>query len=474
MGKIRCHATRLSKLIGIAMLIVISSLFTINAQTVLAEFKLPHNKVNHLQGVSTKNKLFLLYDYWESDPHVETKACYEISWDGTSQKIALDQFDDMVLCSVSEYDSGYYFYYLSEYHKTLTLQANIYNHVTDTSKLLDDEIKIDGELWGISNEDGLSLMIYNRERNQLKVLQLEKFQITHESVFDLPVDFTMDYKYMTYIHDNYLTTIEQGSSKYKLYKKNKAIMITIDQTFDESNTGNPQTIILKLNLDDGSQTTQNINANHRGSFRSFLYKDKLYRTTISKKKHELDVFDLETGNLINKKEILFDTAFKESPVYLRSGSDLHISETENFLNMMKMSNACDPSMVVLAEKNMCNTTIIWGSYLDKGGIGPKVLHARHPVPGTLTTVIGTAVWQMMEPKGISRYSYLDENCMQSGEYNTPQTKSLREIIDDYEVSMAKEKKLFTYKGYFDFLDKTIGVYLESNSYNLVLVSFEKK
>lgn len=472
MGRIICNASRMNTLIGMTMLIMISSLFHIHAQTLFAEFKLPHNKVNHIQGLSTGDKLFLFYEYWENDPRNEIKVCYEINSDGSSRKIALDQFDDMVLCSVSRYDSGYYFYYLSEYHKTLTLQANVYNHIADTSKLLNQEIKIDGELWGISNDDGLTLMIYNRDRNRLRVVQLEGFQITHENEFDLPVDFTMDYKYMTYINANSLITTEQGSSKYKIYKIKKSIVITIDQTFDESNTGNPQTIILKLNLDDGSQTTQNINANQRGSFRSFLYKDKLYRNTISRKKNELDVFDVESGNLINKKEVLFDTTFKESRVYLRSGSDLHISAQETSFNMMKLSNAYDPSIVVLPENNTCNTSIIWGSYLDKGGIGPKVLHARHPLPSTLATVVSSAVWQMTEPRGISRYSYLDENCTQSGEYNAPQTRSLRQIMDDYEISLSKEKS-FTYKGYFECFGKTIGVYLESSSFNLMLVTYEK-
>ena len=81
---------------------------------------------------------------------------------------------------------------------------------------------------------------------------------------------------------------------------------------------------------------------------------------------------------------------------------------------------------------------------------------------------------MTEPQGISHYAYLDENCIQSGEYNTPQTKSLRQIIDDYELSMSNENKLFSYKGYFEAFGKTIGAYLESSSFNLKLVSFEKK
>ena len=454
----------------ILILLGITNPATSNGQTVLAEFKLPAEKINHIQSLSVHDKLFLLYDTRIDDSPVETKVCYQINSDGTAKKITLDPFEKMVLCNISKYDSNYYFYYLSEYHKMLTLQASTYNYITDKNKFIDGEIEIDGELWGTWSDDDFSLITYNRDLNQLKVLQVNKLNVMHEKIFDLPIDFSRDYKYMTYIPNNYLTTVEQGSAKFKLYKRGKLIVITIDQTFDESNTGNPQTVVIKLNLENGSQNVQNISAHNRGSFRSFLYRDKLYRTIISKKKYELNVFDIEDGNLISKKEFSIDSVLKESPVYFRYGREGLISKKETLTNMMKLSNVSDPSVVVIPGNDTCEATIIWGSYQEKSGIGPGTVNVRHPMYGILSMTVGTAMWQMKEPPGENRYFYMNENCRHDFEFSKPDSMPVRQAIDDHEILM---KNSIDYKGYFEFLNKKIGVYLENGSNKLTLVSYDK-
>lgn len=434
------------------------------AQLNLAEIKLPTSKIENLQSFTQGDKIFIFYDEVNPQSILKIKKYYVVDANGSEMGFTANTLGSAVLYGVNDYNEEYYFYYIVENRKSITLRAFTHNKISNKRDIASGAVEISGELLGVWSNEGLNLILYNKSLNQLKVIHINKLQIQSEKAFDLSYDLRYDYKYLNYIPEGSITSIEQASSRYKLYQNNKELIIAIDHKGNLGSSLTPQTIVMMLNIETGTQSIHWMKANTQNNFSTFIHGDYLYRLTTSKKDHKFQVIRIKDKAIVNEKTIIRDSTLKDSLSYLRFGKSARINQKENVLKMMKIANATDPAILVLPGKDSCDLAILWGTYLEDKGAGGFV--------GTtpLTAIISLAISAAIEPSGLSRYFYLRSDCNQPFAFGNG-NKSSRQLIDDYEIDLEKKKTFFTSKGYRVYNNGILGLYFDSRAGSLTLVKF---
>jgi hypothetical protein len=363
-----------------------------------------------------------------------------------------------------------WFYYLTGKKRDLSLRAIVYNKATGNSKWLISEIEVHGQVLGISNEGFLSVITYDKELNQLRLMQLDWFKVVYDKSFDLPINLSNDYEYVAYIHNDLWTSIEQGAAKFKLYKTNKKLIMSVDYTFYESSSTSPQTKVITFDMESGTHSVKNFETKSNSAFRSFICNDILYRLFTSKKVFQLEVLNHSSGELMHKREIVKGTPAEASLVYTRNGKTFRTSKTENIDKMMSNIGSWQPSVIALSENDSCDITILWSSYYPDEN-GAAITTNTNPFVGILSPTVATSIMQMKEPTGLSYYFYGNDGCGKEFDDTIATNKSQRENIDEYEISLDKERILFKYKTYFYFQKRPVGLYYNEQTRNLKLVKF---
>jgi hypothetical protein len=442
----------------------------ISAQLNLAEIKFPTSKIQNLQSFTQGDKTFIFYDEINSQNTLKIKKYYFVDANGSTKEFTANTLGSAVLCGVSDYDEDYYFYHVTEKRKSTTLRALTHNKNSDKSNIASEALEISGELLGVWSHEGLNMILYNKSLNQLKVTHVNKLQIVDEKTFDLPFDLRYDYKYLNYIPEGTVTSIEQASSQYKLYQNSKQLIISIDHKGNLGSSLTPQTIVIILNIENGTQSIHWIKANTQNNFATFIYTDSLYRLVTSKKEHKFQIVRIRDKALVSEKTIIRDSTLSDSVSYLRAGKAARISRKESLSKMMKIANATDPAILVLPGKDSCNLTILWGTYLKDNGAGPGAFGGTNPLASIISFAISTAIEQLAEPSGLSRYFYIRSDCNQPFTFGNG-NKSLRQLIDEYEIDLEKKKVIFTSKGYRTYNKGILGLYFDSRAGSLTLVKF---
>ncbi len=443
--------------------------FDTQAQSVIAEFSLPRKKIENIQSYATGDNIYLFYDEHNSDSGLIRRSC-QINVNGTCKELVLEHIEKSSLIDVREVGDTTWLYYLTGKKSALNLKAMVYNKTTGKSEWLNNEIEIYGQILAISNDDTLSIITYDKEQNQLEVLRVNRFKKVYDKLFDVPIDLSKDYMNVSFIQNDDWASIEQGASKFKMYIKNNKLILSIDYTYVESMYTKPQTMILLFDLLSGAHTVKNLETKIKSTFRSFIYNDILYRTYASKKLFQLEVLKLSTGALIQEKEMPLDTTLKKSFVYLRNGKTNRIINEESKYKMMTSSEAWEPSVIALPGNDSCQTTIVWSSYYP--GNTNMMIIMTHPLIGMIvSSIVVSSIMQMREPAGLSRYFYINSDCGEGINSNSPAVKSQREIIDAYELSLDLKRIFFKYKAYLSLKNRPIGLYYSERTQNIKLVRF---
>ena len=130
---------------------------------------------------------------------------------------------------------------------------------------------------------------------------------------------------------------------------------------------------------------------------------------------------------------------------------------DTFQSIFKQIGMCDP-VIVVSEKEQ-GYRIQWGTYLDEKGPGPYT--SVTPLAAMLTFFVTTAIRQVSEGTGASRYLYFETD-LSSGKVLSAEispTGLLRGKIDEYERSRQKKNNSpFESKSYIPFLDGVVAIY----------------
>ncbi|HEY8935964.1 MAG TPA: hypothetical protein VIM65_12115 [Cyclobacteriaceae bacterium] len=450
----------------IVILLLAAVSFNLKGQSIISELTPPDNNITSIQSFATKENIYLFFNEADS-----VNKAYQVKPDGTFKQLIFERTENTLLVGVKDYRDSTLFYYLLGKKQDIKLTAMSYHYGTGKSRWLNEEIKIDGQVIGISNDEIFSIIYYQKNPNLFKVIQLSGLEIENEKSFDLPMSLTTDYKYISYIGDYTFPTIAEGAAKYKLYKKDQQLIFSVDYTSIESTSADPQTTVTTFNLENGEQETKNYPAATKNFFRSFVNNNLLYRSAISKNKFELEMIKLSTGKTLQHKEFQRDTVLKKSFVYIKNGKTQRINKHESLHDMMKTSVNCEPSIIALPTTDTCNTTLVWSTFYDDENIlNSPASTGINPSIGIIK-MVGTIIRGPRRPTNLSRYFYLNKNCQHEFDNNESTVRSKREIIDEYEISLDKKKVLYRDKAYFNFKHDIIALYLHERQSKITLVKF---
>ncbi|HTJ53208.1 MAG TPA: hypothetical protein VL443_27325 [Cyclobacteriaceae bacterium] len=449
----------------VILLLSVISFTSLRGQSVITELTLPGDNIESIQSFTSRENIYLFLNEADS-----VNKAYQIKPDGTHKQLTFDRIENTLLVGVKDYSDSSLFYYLLGKKQDIKLIAMTYNYTTGKSRWLEEEIKIDGQVVGVSNDEMFSIIYYQRNPNQFKVIQLKGLEIENEKSFDLPMSLSIDYKYITYIRDYTLPTIADGSAKYKLYKKDQQLIFSIDYTLVESTSVDPQTTVITFDLQNGEQTLKSYPAKTNDFFRSFVRHNSLYRSAMSKNKFELEILKISNGEILQKKELQRDTALKRTYVYLKDGKSQRINKHETLYDMMKNSVSAEPSVIALPTNDTCRTTIVWSTYYANENIINITAPTNINQDIGILRMAGTVKHGPKKPTSLRRYFYLSANCHH--EFETEgNVKSKRETIDEYEIAQDKKKIFYTDRACFNFQNNIIALYFSEKQSKITLVKF---
>jgi hypothetical protein len=115
--------------------------------------------------------------------------------------------------------------------------------------------------------------------------------------------------------------------------------------------------------------------------------------------------------------------------------------------------------------------ITWATYFDSNGGG--AMYGPSPAAALLNFFISTAVRQMREGPGVSRYFYLVEDGVGGFKYTIDEPTIARRNIDMYEIANLTKEKECKYKGYTKLGSDVLGVYYNAGEKAISLINFGK-
>lgn len=447
---------------------------TLQSQSQLSVINLPPDKIWNIQTYVAGDKVFVSFIEPDYKLHADVKRFYMVGPDGSSETFRSDSLAKTVSCGASRYGDEYYLYHFNGKRKNLRLGALVYHSGTNKQTILPEEIDINGVVLGIWNDENLCIVSFDKRDNRLHVLKINKLQVIEEKVFDIPFTYIEDYQHsLGSITEGNMTSLEKGSAQLKLYKQEQEIIMTVDQNFFGT-SGTPQTIIMKFDIESGAQTMHEIKIGESRSFTSFVQNRKLYIGGVSRKKFELSLFDLNTGSLLSRKDITKDSVDESMTVYIRSGKKGTVYKTESFLKMMSHANTTEPALIVYTGKDS-SATVVWGTYLKEAP--PSAYYAGFAgglAGSTLYLIVYSAITDLSSTQGTSRYLYLIDRDQQTPQFTSEANKPLRQQIDDYEMAQQEKKVSYVSKGYVDYRNGAIAIYLDNKNHQLSIVRFETK
>lgn len=371
--------------------------------------------------------------------------------------------------AIQKFDDEVYYYFFSGKKEKLLLKAIVEKPEFSSRKESVIELPVAGMLIGSKLSNNLSLLFFDEEVNQFTILEIRGLKVISERKYSLPEQFS---KYVKKPSDVELFTEQselntfKGWSKVKVYWYNN-VYIAIDEPAISGNTKRAvQTQVYLLNDEHESNEVIVIPEESRDDFRSYILDKKLFRSVVSKTKFTLSVYDLDSKELLGREEILKGQATFNT--YFRYGRENRISKNETIDIMIRTAGLSSPSLNVL--KDSSGYLIQWGLYFnDKGMQGPAGMAS---LAGLLVMTVGTAIKQMNDGPGVSRYFYYswssDTNKFSFND--SPNTN--RSKLDAYEIAMGERKAKVTMKNYIEFRDGLLGIYYEFNKEKATIVQFQ--
>jgi hypothetical protein len=229
------------------------------------------------------------------------------------------------------------------------------------------------------------------------------------------------------------------------------------------------TSILKLDLNTGHVDVRTVLESSRDDFRSFYFEGMLYRTISTSLKFDLQVID-GTGNIVNRFMMPRSEAAKKQPVFFREGRENKVSTDETLYRMMSTSNSTKPGLHVERSKEG-KLIITWNTYFDSNGGG--AMYGPSPAAALLNFFISTAVRQMREGPGVSRYFYLVDDGVGGFKYTIDDPSIARRQIDMFEMTNLTKEKECKYKGYTKLGSDILGVYYNAGEGFIELTNYGK-
>jgi hypothetical protein len=446
----------------------------LTAQRVVAEIDIPKgmgNDPRELQVLALQDSLFFAYE------NAFTKKGYKpfnsllILPTDEIKTLPYDLLEGKILCGVVNDHGEKLFYFLQAERKSIVLKGARVSLRTDAVTVLPESLELRGSLIGTDVRDNF-LFIYAFEKKtfKLKVTKVSAFSVIEEKEFPISVDFSrFKHSEISFLPENVPIGSGQASAKVKVLLQGENIAIVVDEPFDEYLETHKffKTTVIRINTMNGEVRNRLFLEPSEWKFRSAISNDYLFRV-VAAEGFVFQIFDLKNGNPIFSKVFPADNSTKEITSYFREGRANRIAQ-EKVYNLASAMGVAIPYVVTYDDKIQGKLIVLCGTYYDAKN---SLIVLPFSAVDIMVSVIGTAILQMRDGPGISRYFYMEQQ--QPGAFAPMEPQSvplLKQKIDAYEMSLIEKLYKYKVKGYYEFRGGLLAIYFMPELDKLRLVEF---
>lgn len=440
------------------------------AQHNITKIPLPDRKeADDVQAINFGKELFVSYRIKFPKPKTNPFHFYWVS-EGVAEQVDFPQLEEKLISCITRDSLHNYYHYFEKKNKFISVGA-IKEKRSTGEKETCAPTTVDGRLIGIiASKDRVFIYSFEKKAYTLKVTEKVNDKVVNERLYGLSFDLSkFKVSDIAFVPEGSFIGTSQASARVKVFAGPQHVRITFDDPFDEhapSPQTNYKTTLVDINTQTGVVSNKMFIEASKGNFRSFPFSNYLFRTATWANEFTLQMFDLEKGQLVSTKKIVYDKKYDDQNVFIREGAKNRISQTETLSNMVNVSWACVPFVVVDKEAQADSTAIVtWGTYYNDRGIQP-IPFAN--MTGLMIMAVGTAIRQIADGPGVSRYFYLRGSAKEPFQI-VNDVDLVRSKIDSFEQDHLS--LYFTRKGYFHSSESVIGTYFDYTNRELWLVEF---
>ena len=432
---------------GVFILVFLSPLFSRGQQILYT-----HHTTGTLKDFSAARLGDSLLFSFKDIPNDSRRARHAV-WLADSTVHSVDPLDVDVFAA-ARFGHADYLYFIEEKSRSRRLKAWIYNDSTKARTEAADTLFLHGKIIGSYVDKNLFVVAFREMGSEISLVEINRMRVVSEKRFRLPQPIAPEIAAgpVDFYTDASEANTFQGRSHVKVFKYDKLYVI-----YDLGS----RTYVMTLDPQTGATDLKSFLASSEAAdFRSFLIDGKLFRILQSKKKYQLDLFDLATATQLAKSELTATTQ-PDFNTYFRYGRKNVIHHKHKFSGMLRAGNVSTPQLTVLKRDGQY--IVQWGHYYDENGmVGPAA--------GFIGMIVGTMILQMMEGPGLHHYFYYAWNEHQNSfQRLDPPLNLVRDAIDCYEIDHVVR---FEDKRYVAYRDGVAAIYYDSSARTVSVVYFD--
>ena len=447
-----------------------------HGQQLYAELEVEANKINDLQAFAAGDSLFLTY----SDRN--TRKSFWIDASGRTHPVFFPNIEGLRFLAVERHHDTTYFYYFKKEDSFLKLYSLKQTSGSGGIYTGGGHVNFfEGRLMGICQEaDSIIALSYLKKSNRIEIISVRRGVKTAMVDLQMPDDFSKYAASTGFISNREMLPIPQATAPTKIYKEGSSIILAIDE--DRFEIGKSKTRVIKVNLVTGERSEHVLPGPDYDKFTSFYHQDYLFRLTTSNDKFQWFVFDLQSGETLYTKILRQEKPLRGQKVFFRTNESMEVRHIPMY-GMIAQNT--DAAIMIETTDSPTDLRIVTGTYDNSKGVAGAA--AMTPLGYLAGLIVFNVINQLEGPPGLTTYFYLKGNAQDGFEFepveNNP-SPSLRQVIDDYEISRTSgvprnEEKwswFLTYKGYLEFNGGALGIYQENRKKDkkLILMKFDKR
>lgn len=452
-------------LLSLSLLIFVAD---IKAQQTLSKIPLstiakPGAKLD-IQALSLNDSILIVSNSF--NPNDLSKAFW-ISPTGKLSDLIKADFKNKLIVGITNSGDSTYFYYLEKSNQNIILSALVQSRISGGTVTSTNKIRFIGEFISLFMEGKkLYLLSIQNEKNGIHLIELDKMNTVTEKVFISPANLSANQAPFIFVPEKSTVSPREAKSPNKIFQEGNLLYVVIDKDGSSSKTS-----ILKLDLTSGELENNSIDDSLKKGYQTYIGNNYFFKITKDRSSGcRINIFDLQDSHPIQSINIDKHSEIATNKAIKRGYMDTYYKETV----WDAIANNGDGFITVSSLDSDHFIFKVGSHHIQKQSTGPNVpVIFAFPVLGLFGAIARFATFKLEEVGSIDHYFYLIWDRRTTPRFDFNNFSTIDQIIDNYEIEQWKMKTKFQYKDYVSARTKTIGIYLETGSDVIDIISFKK-
>jgi hypothetical protein len=439
------------------------------AQTPIANLTLPGNAAE-IRGMPIAEDIFLSAVFSSATTSRSVQS-YFIHPNGKRTELDFKVIGDKPMIGGVRRGNNTFFYYVDEISKQAYISCLLVDSIGAT-RALSERIEIPGKIYGTYIEDGdLFALCALKNEFKLRLLHIHDGVMINEISFAISFDIGNNKKENVSFFDASIpTTPQEASALVKLIKDKNSIWLVADEpigrydSFEQHPSTIFRTTVVRLDLQQKTSSIRTFFETSKSTFTSAILDGDLYRLVLEKELR-VDQFNFESGKKIKTIKLQRGNEPGRDSTYARIGK---YNKTEKDVKNADVVKRILGTFIIVDSLPGQKRLLTIGDYGDQMITFTGITNVLSIAVSATSLLIS----DLSEGEYSCMYFYYVSSSGNdfTATYKTP---LLRQVIDDYEYRLLKEKVRFDYRGYLHQPTFSYAFYQRNKSNVLEIVKFEK-